>query len=125
MRTIKTAAIVEDGREDRFFLRRMLGKVFPDCEVHEFPYAEEALTFLKSPDRARLDVIFVDINMPRMDGFEFADCYQELYPELKGQTQLYVVSSSINPDDRVRVEEHPAIVGFFEKPVSRDALAAL
>ncbi|MEM6906234.1 MAG: response regulator, partial [Pseudomonadota bacterium] len=64
-------------------------------------------------------------NMPRMDGFEFTDAFNALYPELKGQTKLYVVSSSINPDDAKRATDHPAIKGFIPKPTTREALAEL
>ena len=64
-------------------------------------------------------MLFIDINMPRMDGFEFADAYMELYPELRGGAPLYIVSSSLNPDDRARAEAHPAVSGYIEKPVDR------
>ncbi|MEM6639811.1 MAG: response regulator, partial [Pseudomonadota bacterium] len=72
-----------------------------------------------------VNIIFVDINLPRMDGFEFADLYQESFPELRSRVRLYMLSGSINPADRVRAEQHPAISGFFEKPLPAGALTTM
>lgn len=119
------AIIIDDMDADRFFLKRLMRKVFPDCEIKEFAYAEQAMTFLKTPARDRVDIIFVDINMPRMDGFSFADAFQNLYSEIKGGTRLYIVSSSINPDDEALAANHPAISGFILKPTSREMLEKL
>lgn len=118
-------AVVEDRPEDRFFLGHALSEAFPDCMIKEFSYAENALAYLRSPDRPQLDLIIVDISMPRMDGFEFADAFSELYPELRSKAKLYIMSSSIDPKDHSRAAEHLSVAGFLEKPPSIPALKAL
>lgn len=117
--------VLDDSADDRFFASRALKKLLPEMELHEFSYAEDALGFLRSPGRQGLDMLFVDINMPRMDGFEFADAYLELYPELRGNAPVFITSSSLNPADKVRAKAHPAIAGFVEKPITRKAIEAL
>jgi len=117
--------LVDDCDADRYFFKRSLRKVAPEAEVVEFTYAQDALTYLKTPGRRQVDLVFVDINMPRVNGFEFADAYQALYPELRGHARLFVCSSSINPADRQRSAEHPVIDGFYEKPVGKAVLGAL
>ncbi|NIZ15073.1 response regulator [Phaeobacter sp. HF9A] len=117
--------LVDDCDADRYFFKRSLRKVAPEAEVVEFVYAQDALSYLKSPGRGAIDIIFVDINMPRFNGFEFADAYHALYPELRGDARLYICSSSINPADRQRTQDHPVISGYCEKPLTRDTLAAL
>ncbi|MBF9036783.1 response regulator [Rhodobacterales bacterium HKCCE2091] len=117
--------VVEDDEADRFFLRRMLKRCAPGSSVVEFAYAEEALTYLRSAGRPVFDIIFVDINMPRMDGFAFADAYDRLYPELKGGARLWIMSHSIDPRDRARAEGHPGIAGFMSKSSGPDDLAAV
>ncbi|MEM6589294.1 MAG: response regulator [Pseudomonadota bacterium] len=119
---MRQAVIIDDMDADRFFLRRQIQKALPDCDIKEFAYAADAMSYLKTPARDEIDVIFVDINMPRMDGFAFADAFQSLYAEIKGTTQLYIVSSSINPDDEQVAAKHPAISGFILKPTSADVL---
>ena len=125
MTPMQSVLIIEDSAEDRFFLRRTIARAFPACKIRTCPYAAEALEFLNGPDSVGLDVIFVDINLPRMDGFEFADLYQERYPELRSRIRMYMLSGSINPEDRLRAERHPAISGFFEKPLPSGALSAV
>lgn len=117
--------LIDDCDADRYFFKRNLRKVHPEAEVVEFVYAQDALRYLKTPGRDAVDYVFVDINMPRLDGFEFADAYEALYPELRGHARFYICSSSINPADRQRSDQHPVIDGFCEKPVSRDFLGGL
>ena len=105
-----------------FFLRRSLEKAVPDAEVHVFGYAEDALRYLRSPNRPHVDLLLIDISMPRMTGFEFADAYLELYPELRGNAPVYILSSSLDPTDQARALEHPAVSGYLEKPLTQDKI---
>jgi CheY-like chemotaxis protein len=114
--------LIDDCDADRYFFKRNLRKLDPEAKLIEFAYADEALEYLKTPGKAPVDFIFVDIDMPRLNGFQFADVYHSLYPELKGHARLFVCSSSIDPTHRQRTEDHPDIDGFYEKPLSRDAL---
>ncbi len=119
---LQAILILEDSSSDLFFIRRVLKKAIPDSALHEFNYAEDALTFLRSADRPNFDLLLVDINMPRMTGFEFADAYFELYPELRGNAPVYIVSSSLNPEDQAYAKAHPAVNGYLEKPVTRESI---
>ena len=119
---MRTILLLDDSREDRFIVCFGLKEAVPDADIHEFAYAEEALAFLRSPKRPDFDLLLVDINMPRMTGFEFADAYLELYPELRGGAPVYIMSGSLNPDDAARAEAHPAIAGFIGKPLKGEAI---
>ena len=120
--------IIEDSEAERFFLRRTIEKSRPGCAVVEFAYASDALAYLEKPDRPSLHSIFVDINMPRMDGFAFANAFAALTPERRGMAQIWMVSHSIDPADREQAEAHPAIAGFLSKsyrPVDIDRVLPL
>lgn len=117
--------LIDDCDADRYFFKRCLRKIAPEAEVVEFAYAEDALRYIRSPGRPAFDALFVDINMPRQDGFEFADAYRELYPELRGEAPFFICTSSINPQDRSRAQEHGTIDGFCEKPMTPDQLLPL
>ena len=118
-------AIVEDCVEDTFFLKRILAKIRPDCQIDAFKLAEDAITYLKSPGRSPLHVIFLDINMPRMTGFQFLDVYQNLYPELKGNARIVMISHSINPADQWRAQQHPHVHGYLSKPLDLSKVSAV
>ncbi len=117
--------LIDDNEAHSFLHRCLLEDSGQAREITEFSYAEKALHFLKSPNRSPVDLVLIDINMPVMDGFEFADNFATLYPELVSATRLVMVSGSLNPDDRDRAEAHPAIHSYLVKPVDLDSLLAL
>lgn len=107
--------IIEDSEAERFFLRRTVKKCRPGCFVAEFSYAADALDYLRRGDRPEVQCIFLDINMPRMDGFAFANAFAGLAPKRRGAAKIWMVSHSIDPADREQSEAHPAIAGFLSK----------
>jgi CheY-like chemotaxis protein len=114
---LETILIVDDSSADNYANRRLLTKAAIACDVRDFTSAEAALAYLRSPGRPHINLILVDINMPRMNGFKFADEYQQLYSELKANTRVVMLSASLNPADQQRAESHPAIDGFMQKPI--------
>lgn len=119
---MQTVIIIDDSEDDRFFFRRVMKKKKPETDLYEFSYAEDALSFLRSPGRPEADLLVVDINMPRMDGFEFANAYLQLYPELRGSAPIFISSSSLNPEDEKRAKMHPSVSGFIKKPITRESI---
>lgn len=68
------------------------------------------------------DIIFVDINMPVMNGFEFIEVYEKEYASRFPDTQLYVVSSSIRAQDRKKALDYESVQDFLEKPLTKEKL---
>ena len=114
--------MIDDSKDDRFFLRWTLSKEVPDATLHEVSYAEDALALLCSADEQEFDVVLVDINMPRMNGFEFADAYFEACPQPDAAVPVFITSGNLHPDDQIKVETHPAVRGYLQKPVSAETL---
>lgn len=85
--------------------------------------ARSALNYLSDKEKENLpDVIFLDINMPGIDGWEFLEKYSELSPNSNNEISIYMLSSSQNPDDIVKAEKHPLVKEFLSKPLSIDFL---
>lgn len=110
--------VIDDEQVEQVLLTRLISKVDSNIGVTGFSYAEEAISYLRSPERKIPGLIFVDINMPRMDGFQFADSFAGLYPELKGGSQVWVMSNSIDPRDRERAESSASVSGYLDKTCS-------
>src|SRR5438309_5530525 len=66
------------------------------------------------------DYIFVDLYMPRFSGWDFLNRLQQIYSTLKKNIQIYVVSSSIDPDDINRSKLYPFVTTFISKPIMKE-----
>lgn len=119
---------VDDDEIYKFTVNKMLEKKNLGKETITFGDGEEALEFLKENknDKSKLpDIIFLDINMPIMDGFQFMDEYVKLKPELTKKIIIYMITSSIDPVDKNHAAKYEDITDFIVKPISSETLESL
>jgi CheY-like chemotaxis protein len=83
----------------------------------------EAIDFFKKLDSGEIsmesfpEVIFLDLNMPVMDGWDFFETFKKDFAHFEVKTAIIILSSSINPEDLERSKNEKRIVGFFGKTV--------
>lgn len=70
-------------------------------------------------------LILLDLNMPVMDGWEFLDEFQQNQRLNSAQTKIVVLTTSLNPDDKVKAEKHQLVTAFRNKPLTEQALGDL
>ena len=116
---------VDDSTEDVFFQKAALKRVAPDANVVSCAYAHEALDYLDDFNHPEVDVIFLDIALPRMTGFEFLDAYAKRSAKLRERHRIVMVSASIDPADVERAHDHPLVSDFMRKPLTQDLFAAI
>lgn len=68
------------------------------------------------------ELIFLDLNMPVMDGWQFLKLFEEKYSSKLPKTKFIILSSTVNPLDWEKSREHALVVGFEKKPLSVDSL---
>ena len=114
-----------DDEVDRYLLKRMINKLYVPTKIFEVDNGKEALDFLtnyeenskKYPDDFPPMLIFLDINMPIMNGFELL----EEFSKLKKNSDCYMSSvfimftSSERDEDKKKVESYEFVKGFILK----------
>lgn len=117
--------IIDDNVIDLYIASRMITKNNFGNNVLTYPKAQDALDYLKENqdnEAALPRVIFVDIYMPIMSGFEFLTSYNELPEKLKNYCDVYVISSTIDDYDIIRASTDVNIISFQVKPITKDFL---
>jgi CheY-like chemotaxis protein len=125
---VTTVCLIDDDSMYLFLVKKLIEKQQVCDNILEFSKATEALSFLKenSSDSELLpDVILLDINMPEMNGWEFIKNYQQLKSSISKPITIYMVSSSVDEEDKMRSQALPEITDFMVKPLTAEKLNAI
>jgi len=120
---MKKVYLIDDDDIYVFLTKKTILKVRQDVDVEVFSDGLQAITHLKAVQHQPEllpDVIFLDLNMPVMDGWDFLKEYQELAPAFVKTNELYIVSSSISPHEMERSKSIPAVTEFIIKPLVKE-----
>jgi CheY-like chemotaxis protein len=123
MNRIRSILLIDDNPDDNFFHSRVIMKHDFAEHVVSKTSAAEALDYLSSSESETPALIFLDINMPGMNGWEFLKEYKKLSMKLDRHVIVIMLSTSENPDDRLR---SLALSCEFEtKPITKQMLERL
>lgn len=118
-----TVALVDDDYIFRLTASRLLRFAQDSVEVLQFPDGEEALHYLlehaNNEDKLP-DIILLDINMPNVDGWSFLREFASLKNKLQKDITIYMVSSSIDPNEINRAKSNSSVKDYLVKPISRE-----
>ncbi|HTI58808.1 response regulator [Mucilaginibacter sp.] len=117
----KTCFLIDDNYIDNFVTRRILESSNFAETVVVSQSATEAIESLRS-GKVVPDVIFLDIRMPMMGGFEFLQEYDKIDIENKKEIRIFMLSSSLDPTDLKKSVNNKYITNFIHKPLTQKAL---
>lgn len=117
--------LVDDNHSDNFFHAREIKKQNPATIVISKNSGKEGLDYLKSTDAVENtlpELIFLDINMPGMNGWEFLDEYHKLDKDIQSKVIVVMLTTSDNPDDEAKAKNWDFISDFITKPLTKEIL---
>lgn len=123
MQAIERLYIVDDDKVVLHIFDRLVKKHGRYGIVEAFLDSEAALQKLKSQLIIKSDlpdIVLIDINMPRVDGWEFIEMLESEYPS--HGIPFMIISSSIDPEDIKRSKQYACVLDFIPKPLSMDKL---
>lgn len=115
--------LVDDDPDDNFYHQLIINEM--DI-VHSIEIAKngiEALAYLKKEDQKPPDIIFLDLNMPKMNGWEFLEQYKDLDKSQKPKVLIIILTTSANPEHMEKAKEIQDVTGFETKPLTKEMLS--
>ena len=115
--------LVDDNEADNYLHRLIITEAEVAKEVVDQPDGKAAIEYLEtttSDDTPEL--IFLDINMPRMNGWEFLEAYDQLPEDQRRAVVVVMLTTSIFQKDQDRAKKLPNFSGFLNKPLTEEDL---
>ena len=123
MKKLNTVLLVDDDETTNYLNHRLLSRMEIASDIRVVTDGEEAINYLKrsfaaSTDHPRPELIFVDIKMSGMDGFEFLEEYQRLAADEKEGTVMLMLTSSASFYDLEKLKQFPDVRRHYSKPLT-------
>jgi CheY-like chemotaxis protein len=118
--------LIDDNDLDNFINQKMMESTHFSKHIHISINGEVALDFINdliaSENKPYPDIMFVDLNMPIMDGFEFIEKFKKIKNEKLMESKIVILTSSINQEDRIKAEKIDCHITFINKPLTNEFL---
>ena len=119
------ALLVDDDDIFNMLHGEVLKRLIPDVRMDVFKSGQEVVQYLQQSPDEKIDLIFLDIRMPVMDGFEVLALMTQMDPERFSNTKIYVLSSTLDDRDLERARETALVTDFIGKPMSFETMRSI
>ncbi len=119
---------IDDDPITLMLCKKVISKTSFSKETITAQNGEEALKYFNNIKESNNSeslpqLIFLDLNMPIMGGWEFLDCFSNSQYDTYNKTKIIVLSSTIDPEDLEKAKKYPMVIDFLSKPISISMLA--
>ena len=127
---VNTILLVDDDNMTNYLHQRVISKAEICADVKVAKNGQEGIEKLVELNQILTSkddevVVFLDLNMPILDGWGFLREYEIQKEKLQFNIKIFVLSSSINPDDKARAEENKYVAQYVYKPLTSSSLQSL
>lgn len=124
--------LIDDNEIDNLINQKMIEAANIADNIYIHTGARSAIEFLRNIEGLGADIIkilpeiiFLDIDMPLMDGFQFLDEFEKLADTTKSHCNIVMLTSSINPQDVNKSQKYSYVKKYINKPLSQENLENL
>lgn len=124
----KNILLIDDNNVDNFINSTFIKKCCLSESIQIFQSVTSALSYLNSVDKTfegNNGIIFLDLNMPEMNGLDFLNEFEKFPDHIKSSFKIILLTSSLNPNDIQRVKDNPLVYKFVSKPITANFLLSL
>ena len=123
--------LIDDDHMTNYLHKRVISNASLSSSIIVSTNGKEGIEELLKIEDAHFDnikskvIVFLDINMPVMDGWTFLEVFKEIKNKLNFEINIFVLSSSINPDDKARAEKNSFVTKYINKPLNKESISYL
>ncbi|MEO5998478.1 MAG: response regulator [Chitinophagaceae bacterium] len=127
MKTPFRFIIIDDSPVVHMLCNFIIRKIVRDAGIINFEIPENGLDYIiqKYANNELPTILFLDINMPTMSGWEFLEKFDNLTEKIKNQFWIYIMSSSIDSGDMQSARENENVADYMEKPLSEKMILSI
>lgn len=127
----RSVMLIDDNEIDNLINQKMVEAASITQHIYIHTGARSAIEFLRNIEKLEIadqvlpDIIFLDIDMPLMDGFQFLDEFEKLMTTTKQKCKIVMLTSSINPQDVNRSKKYNSVKLYLNKPLTHESIMDL
>ena len=116
--------LIDDDQATNVYNSAIVRQAAVVDHVHVCTSGKSALEFLRSAENPQPSVIFLDVNMPSMNGWEFLEDYHRLSEQQRAKVVVIMLTTSLDPNDELKAKEM-GTQGFIRKPLTSEEVVAI